>query len=94
MPLSIINWLIPFDLSIEKDIKVLTIIIISCLLFIFDYIYYFRSTKRSEILSMYTGKYEFIDQSTTLAYLLFFMLPLMLSMFICVVLNVDRLPWQ
>jgi hypothetical protein len=93
MPLSIINWFIAIDYVIGKNDMIL-LIILGALLFVYDYIYYFRLTKRKEILLKFTGKYEFIEQSTTLAYMLFFMLPLMVSMFICVVLNVKTLPWQ
>lgn len=93
MPLSITNWLIGADYVIEKN-DTLLLLILGVLLFVYDYIYYFRSTKRKEILAKFTGKHEFIDQNTTLAYMLFFMSPLMVSMFICVVLNIKTLPWQ
>lgn len=93
MPLSIINWLILSDYVIEKN-DMLLLILLGILLFVYDYIYYFRQTKRKEILVKFADKYEFIEQSTTLAYMLFFMSPLMVSMFICVVLNVKTLPWQ
>jgi hypothetical protein len=93
MPLSIINWLILSDYVIEKN-DMLLLILLGVLLFVYDYIYYFRPTKRKEILVKFADKYEFIEQSTTLAYMLFFMSPLMVSMFICVVLNVKTLPWQ
>lgn len=93
MPLSITNLLIAVDYVIEKN-DIILLIILGVLLFIYDYIQYFRSTKKKEILLKFNGKYEFIEQSTTLAYMLFFMLPLMVSMFICVVLNVETLPWQ
>lgn len=63
-------------------------------MYIYNYLYYFRPTKRKQIISKFTGKYEFIDESTTLAFNLILMLPVMISLFIIVILSVDRLPWQ
>lgn len=93
LPLSIINWFITLGWTIEKN-DIVILAILGILLYICDYILYFRPSKRKEILKKYSGRYEFIDQSATLAYLLFFMLPLMLSIFICALLNVAHLPWQ
>jgi len=93
MPLSIINSFISLQSYFEKN-GLLIIFTIAILTLIYDYINYFRPPKRKQIIAKFTGKYQFIDESTTLAYNLFLMLPLMVSLFIIIILTVDKLPWQ
>jgi len=67
MPFSIINSFVPLELYFEKN-GMLIMFTIAILTSIYDYINYFRPTKRKQIIAKFTGKYQFIDESTTLAY--------------------------
>lgn len=93
MPLSIIHSFISLKPYFEKN-GILILFILIAVMSIYDYLYYFRPTKRKQIIAKFTGKYEFIDESTTLAFNLVLMLPVMISAFISVILMADKLPWQ
>lgn len=92
LPISIINsWFPEIGWNIEDTIP---LIVVTILVLIFDYIYYFRPSKTKAIIKKYEGRHQLIEENTDLAFTLFFMGPYVVSLFIIVVLNAKKLPWQ
>lgn len=92
-PISIINAVFPNLKNYEDQVSYITFFIGIGIL-IFDYIYYFRNSKTTEIIAKYSGKYKLVDEKPTLAFLLFFMLPLAFSMFVFTFLSLKYPPFQ
>lgn len=81
------------ELGLNIENTTLTIIV-AILLLIFDYIYYFRPSKTKAIIKKYEGRHQLTEENIDLAYVLFFIGPYVVSIFIIVLLNVKTLPWQ
>jgi hypothetical protein len=93
VPSSIINAFFP-NLNWSTDEQGYVTFIIAIAILIFDYIYYFRNYKTKEIIAKYSGRYKLIEESPRLAFLLFFILPLALSMFIFAFLSIKYPPFK